>query len=350
MARHKFLERGLQAGGALSALDMAQEATDEAYGGTKRGRKGVAQARAKYDELYERGIANQGVERAAGMQRDLPAAQQDLIAGIGGSGYDKSTGALGGADQYLAAATSKEDLVNRQGQLAATAGDRRFNPQAQQLYEQGLVKVQQAQQEAQFQQLERAGGRYGSNLSVTEFLPMRDKAMQFQNGIDNTRFLMDVIDQTTPAQLAVMPKVRGRVDAAVYSMYRTVQTMSESKDSVLRESERVAIKDFLGDPGGFIKGLTTRDARTIEKLKFINEAQQRNQKLLSVGMDEKTIGLLNQAAQPNPEMYKFQVPEGATIRDAEGFTLRSPFEGVGGEIAAGVENVSGLLENILPRR
>jgi hypothetical protein len=342
------LNRGLLAQQNRQALaQQANDAENAPWGwGPGRGsnKKRVDTARAANEEQYQTGLLRGMQEQQLATDQAMPAAQQGLLAGVGASGYDKSTGALGGADQYLSAATSAQDLATRQQQVSAVSQDRRFNPAQQAAYE----FAQEAQQiEAQAQQMEREGGRYGSQLSVAEFAPLRDTNIAAQRGVDRTQFLMDIVGNTTPAQLSsrAMADARGRAKTAVYGLYSTVQSISESKASTLRDAERKAIDDFLGGPDKFFKGLMSQDAATIAKLKSIQELVQQDKAASRVGLDYKTNMLLDEASAPNAEYHGFTVPEGANIRAPQGVggiteTIDNPAGTNDGGIGRAVEGLS----------
>jgi hypothetical protein len=185
---------------------------------------------------------------------------------------------------------------------------------------QDRLRSQGRQDEADAQATEAAIGRYGSGLTTPEWQELSQQNQNAQLGIDQTQFIMDVVEQTTPGQLATrsMAKVRGRIESAVYGQYKQVQAMSESKASTLRKHEQEAIDSFLGSPGKFVQGILSQDAATIEKLATIQEIARGRKDASRLGLDEKTIGLLDEASMPNPKYNNWTPPKNAVIRDAAG--------------------------------
>ena len=190
---------------------------------------------------------------------------------------------------------------------------------------QGITDAQQlatlqasmlANEQAAFDAQEQGLDRYGSRLNRGDFTELVGAAVQGQRTLDIVQFIGDVVGQTTPAQLALpeLAETRGRLQASKFPMYTAVQRLMETKKSTLREGERAAIDDFLGSPDEFWAGMLSFDAATITKFNTIGEWTARELQSQRVALDGKTTALLDQAAQPNPSFYNWQLPEGAKVR------------------------------------
>ncbi len=288
-----------QLGGAYVDMLNAQYGTD----------LGNRASNKRFQSLMEQQTATEysRVQQQGRERQETQAANALAAKGLGQAFKAQNEGQRMGPGEAMAAG----DVLQGLGPQAAGAftQDPFINP---------AVAAQMREQEMEAQ--ESQTGRWGSGITYAQFAPLRDKAMSLQQSIDNTQFIMDVIGQTTPAQLATrgMASTRGRLKTAVFGMYKTVQGLSESKDSTLRDAERKAIDSFLGGPGQFWAGIASHDAATIEKMQLIQEAVNTNMRVLQVGLDERTVGLLNDAARPNPNMHNWTLPEGAVIRDAVG--------------------------------
>ena len=100
----------------------------------------------------------------------------------------------------------------------------------------------------------------------------------------------------------------------MFGLLPAVQAMMESKQSTLREGERKLINEFLGDPQSFISGLTSLDAATVAKFEAIRDILAANQQLGRAGLDDMTLGLLDESVQRDEGYYGFNT-QGMTQRD-----------------------------------
>jgi len=334
------LSKGLMAASNLTALDKAQQqfvATRpwDPFGA----RKSAEERRAAGGELqYQTALARQGEERIAGAERTALGASKaiSLMGGITAdpgeayqAGQDAIDMAAGGVDPLAAFAGQTQQGQALLAQQQADAGVGRDQAQA------NLLKTQLANQESQYQNAERQVGRYGTGLDRTEYTALQSTMVRGQRTLDITNFISDIVSSTTPAQLASpgMAVERGRMQASKFPMYMAVQSLTEERKSVLRGEEREAIDSFLGNPDSFWSSLMSFDAATVSKFNTIGQWTRDQMEANIVGLDVTTKSLLDAAVNQDPAFYGFSAPDNATIRDAEGSTLRSPFEGAGDEPA-----------------
>ena len=172
-------------------------------------------------------------------------------------------------------------------------------------------------QEQQLQAAEQQMGRWGSGLDYNQFQKLNNSVNTYAKGIGNARFVSDVISQTTPLQLQTraMAGVVGQLETTMFELYRPIQALSESKESVLREGEREAINDYLNNPTGFISQLMSFDAATVGKMDKLEQALQRNMDSALIGLDDRTLMLLGDS---------MQIPQNAFTPPSANGTIRDP--------------------------
>ena len=177
--------------------------------------------------------------------------------------------------------------------------------------------VARQQAEAELAAVEQQMGRWGTGLDFGQFDKIKNAVATYSKGIGNARFISDVISATTPAQMRTqaMAGTRGRLETTMFELYRPIQALSESKESVLREGERQAIDDYLGNPTGFFNQLMSFDALTIGKMQKLAEALQRNREMALIGLDERTLGLLEPAMVIPTSSFTPPSADESSIRD-----------------------------------
>ena len=181
--------------------------------------------------------------------------------------------------------------------------------------------------------IDATGGNFGTGLTFTEFDGIKGQVGGLTQGINTLRGISDLVENTTPAQLELMRNggALGELKADIFSLFRPLQSMLEDKASVLRESDRQAIEDFLGSPDSFFTGVSTRDAVIMGKMNRIADIleQRRSNKL--EGLDKRTLSLMQGVMAPQPR--PFMTGDGV-IRDPVSRPTLTP-QDVGGEAAEG---------------
>lgn len=164
-----------------------------------------------------------------------------------------------------------------------------------------------------------AGGRFGTNLTFEQFSGIRDAVSGTAQGTSTLNNIADVIENTTPQQLLLAGSgpgggtLQGQLEAQMFSLFRPLQNLLEDKASVLRQSDREAIEDVVGNPAGFMANVFSRDPKTVARLKELGQILARNTESKLTGLDDKTRNLLAPvlAQQPSP----FTIPEPGNVRD-----------------------------------
>ena len=198
-------------------------------------------------------------------------------------------------------------------------------------------KGQQALQLAALQQQQAAidatGGNFGTGLTFTEFDGVKGQVGGLTQGINTLRGIADLVENTTPAQLELMREggALGELKADIFSLFRPLQSMLEDKASVLRESDRKAIEEFLGSPDSFFAGVSTRDAVIVGKMTRIADILEQRRANKLEGLDKRTLSLMQGVMAPAPR--PFMTGDG-TIRDPVAAPTPGPAE-VAGEAGQG---------------
>ena len=169
---------------------------------------------------------------------------------------------------------------------------------------------------AQADQIAATTDIFGSNLNFTQFSELKQTIGTLQKGIDNNTFITSVIDNTTPAQIQANSRLKGELETAAFGMLAPLQSMIESKQSTLREQERAALQDFMGNPAGFVAQVAARDAVALGKWDTIKGLFQRDLEAVEIGLQPKTRELLNEVKRTirDSNKYRFEQPQG-TIRE-----------------------------------
>lgn len=264
------------------------------------------------------GLMGSGPENV-GAHGPQAAKVVEAMAGQGASRYDRTDPIK--LEQYQAA--MERDAYNANAPAREAAGLLAGEQQQQRAatlegtdLQNQLKRQQIVQAERQAQQLEMEVNRYGSGLNRASYDVLSKGWGVHQQGIDSAQLVSDVVRTTTPLQLKTraMATVRGDLESALYSMYAPLQSMTEAKDSTLRESDRKAIDAFLGNPKSFVTGMISHDAAIIAKFNNVKQILQQQQDASRVGLDETTIMNLEQSWKRNERFYRFQDSPDSTFR------------------------------------
>ena len=176
----------------------------------------------------------------------------------------------------------------------------------------------QAQTDAQFG----PAGRWGSGLTFEQFQGLSGPMQIVRQGLDATNYIIDTFNTFNVGQLrlptAEAAGIRADLESSAFALIPVIQGMMEpGSKSVIRESERVAFVEFIGDPNSFFTKAFRRDKATLAKMDFINAAMQREAARLTTGLDQRTIDLLVQGAPRNERMYRFSSAPGAIFAEPE---------------------------------
>lgn len=262
----------------------------------------------------------------AGAQEVIAQAQAELPEAV-------AARQAGARAQGVQRAQAEVDLLKSQQELLASS-----TPQA--------LALQAANQRNAL--IEAQGGRFGSGLTFPEFQGVASQVGGLVQGSGTLRGLSDIVESTTPAQLALLQsgELRGKVQADIFSLLRPLQTLLEDKASVLRESDRRVIEEIIGNPASFISGVTTRDPVITGKLNELASILERNTAVALQGLDATTIGLLD-ASLTRPDR-PFQQQEGTIREPVSGLTpeqerLGETSRARGAAVGRGVEAVQEFL-------
>ena len=175
-------------------------------------------------------------------------------------------------------------------------------------------------------QLAQAGGAFGSNLDVGQFMTLRDKTGAQVAGASKLFNIADTVENLTDFELAMSGPgfaggtLQGQIEADLFVLLSSMQTLLEiGEPSVLRKSDQELIQAALGNPSDLSALLFSREPKTLAAIRRFGDALLETADRSLVGMDQKTIGLLAPALQMQPSPFKR--PEGPLAPNtAETFT------------------------------
>ena len=197
----------------------------------------------------------------------------------------------------------------------------------------GQKALQLAALQQQQAAIDATGGNFGTGLTFAQFDELKSAVGGLVTGSSTLRGIADLVENTTPAQLELMRQggALGELKADIFSLFRPLQSLLEDKASVLRESDREAIEEFIGSPDSFFAGISTRDAVIIGKMNRIADILDRRTEVKLEGLDERTLSLMQNTLTGRPR--PFMTPTGQE-RAPVGDPIPSP-QDIAGQEAAG---------------
>jgi len=268
----------------------------------------LAADRAARDEAQANEILFGQKVQQAEVDQYKPFLQREMKQNLTAAGVSPEVmHGLGYQSEIAPNATAMES-VNRQA--ANAMQDPRFSQQG--------IDMQAAAQEQQMQAAMRQqlddemayGDLLRLGMPLADYQEVAQQVQTYSQGIQTAGFLADVVENTTPAQVAANPELKGEIETAVFSMFSTVQSLLESKQSTLREGEREIIADFLGNPASFLTGISTRDSVTIGKMNAIAGILEDKLGVTMSALPEITKAQLQPMMAPKERYQKFKTPAG----------------------------------------
>lgn len=190
-------------------------------------------------------------------------------------------------------------------------------------------------------QLEREGGPFGSFLDRSQFTELENKVGTQMAGASRLFNIADIVENLSDADIALIGsgsggEITGQIEADLFILMQSMQTLLEQKPSVLREADQKLIKAALGDPSSLIQNLFSREAKTLAMIRRFGDALVEDAGRSLSSMDPKTLALLGGVNKLTPS--QFERPGGPTV--APGISERAKLRARADAAAASIPSAA----------